>query len=142
MLRSCRQAAHLFIGQHDFTHFANLGNPDPNPVKTIRHFDILPNEHGFVFQVEGSGFMYKMVSLSTLFVLLLPTVKRPSKQCTSAIGLCCSTPAAFLVLFAMAVCVTIVPRAQQVVQRQQTMSLRMPYLCCMPTCLCLSELCW
>lgn len=56
-----RQAAFLFIGQHDFTHFANSGNPDPNPVKTIRCFDILPNEHGFVFQVEGSGFMYKMV---------------------------------------------------------------------------------
>ncbi|DBA69830.1 TPA: hypothetical protein ACH3X2_012548 [Trebouxia sp. C0005] len=56
-----RQAADLFIGQHDFTHFANLGNPDPNPVKTIRRFDILPNEHGFVFQVEGNGFLYKMV---------------------------------------------------------------------------------
>ncbi len=85
VLRSCRQAADLFIGQHDFTHFANLGNPDPNPVKTIRRFDILPNEYGFVFQVEGSGFMYKMVYLSTLVLLLLPTVI--SKQCKRALVL-------------------------------------------------------
>lgn len=56
-----RQAAKLFIGQHDFTHFANVGNPDPSPVKTIRRFEVLPSDTGFVFQVEGSGFMYKMV---------------------------------------------------------------------------------
>jgi len=61
----CRQAAQLFIGQHDFTHFANLGNPDPNPVKTIRRLDVLQVDTGFVFQVEGSGFMYKMVRLQT-----------------------------------------------------------------------------
>ena len=57
-----RQAAQQFIGQHDFSHFANVGNPDPNPMKTVKRVDILPTETGFVFQVEGGGFMYKMVS--------------------------------------------------------------------------------
>ena len=60
----CRDAAQFFVGEHDFTHFANSGNPDPNPMKTIKRFDILPTENGVVFQVEGSGFMYKMVCLS------------------------------------------------------------------------------
>ena len=51
----------MFVGQHDFTHFASQGNPDPNPVKTIYRFDVLPDANGYVFQVEGSGFLYKMV---------------------------------------------------------------------------------
>ena len=57
----CREAAQLFVGQHDFTHFASQGNPDPNPIKTIYHFDVLQDSDGCVFQVDGSGFMYKMV---------------------------------------------------------------------------------
>ncbi|KAL3161932.1 hypothetical protein ABBQ38_009014 [Trebouxia sp. C0009 RCD-2024] len=56
-----RQTAETLVGQYDYTHFASLGNPDPNPIKTIHRFDILRDTDGYVFQVEGSGFMYKMV---------------------------------------------------------------------------------
>ena len=48
------------------------------------------------------------------------------QKCTSVIGLHGSIPAAFLVLFAVVDCVPIVPHAHQVLQRQQTPSLRMP----------------
>lgn len=67
----CRQTAETLVGQYDYTHFASLGNPDPNPIKTIHRFDILRDTDGYVFQVEGSGFMYKMVWPSTLPCLLL-----------------------------------------------------------------------
>ena len=56
----------MLVGQHDFTHFASQGNPDPNPVKTIHRFDVLQDANGYVFQVEGSGFLYKMVCLQSL----------------------------------------------------------------------------
>ena len=56
----------MFVGQHDYTHFASQGNPDPISIKTIHRFDVLQDTDGFVFQVEGSGFMYKMVCLSIL----------------------------------------------------------------------------
>ncbi len=64
------------------------------------------------------------------------------QKCSSVIGLYRSIPAALLVLFAMADCVPIVPHARQVMQRQHKMSLRVPHLCCMLMCLCLSELYW
>lgn len=60
----------MLVGQHDFTHFASQGNPDPNPVKTIHHFDVLQDADGYVFQVEGSGFLYKMVYLIMLQVVI------------------------------------------------------------------------
>ena len=49
------------MGRHDFTHFANIGEANYNPLKTITRLDVLADEHGYVFQVEGSGFLYKMV---------------------------------------------------------------------------------
>ena len=49
------------MGRHDFTHFANVTEAHQSPLKTITRFDVLLDEHGFEFQVEGSGFLYKMV---------------------------------------------------------------------------------
>ncbi|MCJ1368733.1 hypothetical protein MMC16_007878, partial [Acarospora aff. strigata] len=55
-----REAALMLVGQHDYTHFASSGNPDPSPIKTIYRLEVLQDTDGYVFQVEGSGFMYKM----------------------------------------------------------------------------------
>ena len=60
----------MLVGQHDYTHFASSGNPDPSPIKTIYRLEVLQDTDGYVFQVEGSGFMYKMVCLIVLPVTL------------------------------------------------------------------------
>ena len=67
-----REAAQLFVGKHDFTHFANVSEANQNPVKTITRFDVIVDDDGYVFQVEGHGFLYKMVCLH--FALLAHSV--------------------------------------------------------------------
>ena len=58
----CRQAAQLFLGRHDFTQFANAGAPGVDPHKTLTRFDVVaagPDQ--LRFEVEGSGFLHRMV---------------------------------------------------------------------------------
>ncbi len=76
-----RAAAHLFVGQHDFTQFSNV-NPDGSlrdPNKTIFRFDVVDIEDGLRFEVSGSGFLYKQVS-----ALLSPCVF--AAQCVTCIN--------------------------------------------------------
>lgn len=58
-----RQVAALFRGTHDFRQFANLSpsNEWRNPVKTLTRFDVVDTPTGFDFEIEGNGFLYKMV---------------------------------------------------------------------------------
>ncbi len=48
-------------GEHDFSSFANVGSTPSEPVRTMYSLEIV--EHGpfLIFQVHGSGFLYKMV---------------------------------------------------------------------------------
>lgn len=59
-----REAAQCFVGVHDFTSFANeasAGSAARDPVRHLYRLDIIPEEHGFRFEFEGEGFLYKMV---------------------------------------------------------------------------------
>ncbi|KAL8167374.1 LOW QUALITY PROTEIN: hypothetical protein V2J09_008873 [Rumex salicifolius] len=64
-LNTCvmREAAMFFVGEHNFSSFANAIRNDRirDPVKSIHRFDI--NEMGDLLQleVEGSGFLYRQV---------------------------------------------------------------------------------
>eukprot|EP00192_Tetraselmis_astigmatica_P015128 CAMPEP_0117660208 /NCGR_PEP_ID=MMETSP0804-20121206/6846_1 /TAXON_ID=1074897 /ORGANISM="Tetraselmis astigmatica, Strain CCMP880" /LENGTH=162 /DNA_ID=CAMNT_0005466923 /DNA_START=267 /DNA_END=755 /DNA_ORIENTATION=- len=60
------RAAQEFIGTHDFTHFSNnpsVGREGICPIKNIRRFDLAhgPGQSILQLEVEGSGFLYKMV---------------------------------------------------------------------------------
>lgn len=58
------EAAALFVGEHDFTSFANEpqgGSVVKNPVRTINRLDVFPIEGGVRLEFEGNGFLYKMV---------------------------------------------------------------------------------
>lgn len=59
-----KKAAHLFIGTHDFTSFANekhAGSAAKNPVRTLYRLDVIEIENGVRLEFEGDGFLYKMV---------------------------------------------------------------------------------
>ena len=61
-----REAAALLVGRHDFRRFtARLGQRDANTVRTIRRIAIARRGPLITFNVEGDGFLYKMVRLLT-----------------------------------------------------------------------------
>jgi tRNA pseudouridine38-40 synthase len=63
-LEKMKEAAHHFIGTHDFTTFANeasKGSAAKNPVRTITRLDICHEPGGIRLEFEGDGFLYKMV---------------------------------------------------------------------------------
>ena len=61
---SLREAAELFLGEHDFTTFANeahSGVAAIDPIRTLKRLDIIPEEGGVCLEFEADGFLYKMV---------------------------------------------------------------------------------
>jgi tRNA pseudouridine38-40 synthase len=62
-LAAMRQAAACLRGRHDFASFAsNPGYPRKRgTVRTLHHVHLLARPDGFVFVVQGGGFLYNMV---------------------------------------------------------------------------------
>ena len=60
---SMRAAARALTGTHDFTAYsASHGKEnDPNPVKTISRMQVVQKGNHLRLDVEGSGFLYRMV---------------------------------------------------------------------------------
>jgi tRNA pseudouridine38-40 synthase len=57
-----KKAALNFIGEKDFTSFANEGGSHFNPVRHLKRLDILEECGGEIrLEFEGNGFLYKMV---------------------------------------------------------------------------------
>ena len=57
-------AAKDFLGQHDFASFsANRGTPVTDTVRTIRHIQLRHSGPRISIDIEGDGFLYKMVRL-------------------------------------------------------------------------------
>ncbi|NBB78659.1 MAG: tRNA pseudouridine(38-40) synthase TruA [Verrucomicrobia bacterium] len=62
-LAQMRVAAACLVGTHDFTAYsASHGKDnDPNPVKTVTRLDVKQRGKHVHLEVEGSGFLYRMV---------------------------------------------------------------------------------
>jgi tRNA pseudouridine38-40 synthase len=59
-----KEAPHHFVGEHDFTSFANeahAGSAAKNPVRNLYRLDVVEEDGGVRLEFEGSGFLYKMV---------------------------------------------------------------------------------
>ncbi|WP_458119006.1 tRNA pseudouridine(38-40) synthase TruA [Paenibacillus sp. Z6-24] len=56
-----RQAAAHFIGEHDFTAYANAKSKKKDSVRTIYTLDIQEKDGFIEFRVQGNGFLYNMV---------------------------------------------------------------------------------
>ncbi len=75
-----RKAARLFVGEHDFTSFANeahSGSASQNAVRTMRRLDIVDQPGGVRLEFEADGFLYKMVRNITGTLLEVARGKRP-----------------------------------------------------------------
>ncbi len=60
-LKSC---ANLFIGRHDFVNFtANRGKPVESTIRTIRSVRVRQFSGLLTIEVEGDGFLYRMVRM-------------------------------------------------------------------------------
>lgn len=63
-IEGLQQAAKHFVGEHDFTSFANeahQGSAANNPVRTLYRLDVFEKENGIRLEFEANGFLYKMV---------------------------------------------------------------------------------
>lgn len=56
-----KEACTKFIGEHDFTTFANVGSSVKTSVRHITRLDCIEQAGGFRLEFEGTGFLYKMV---------------------------------------------------------------------------------
>lgn len=59
-----KEASKVFIGTHDFrafAHQADKGCAKNKPIKTIYRFDWTPISDGYRIEIEGNGFLHKMV---------------------------------------------------------------------------------
>jgi len=63
-LERMRQAVPFFLGEHDFTSFANeahSGVAAHDPIRTMKRLDIVQEAGGIYLEFEADGFLYKMV---------------------------------------------------------------------------------
>ena len=59
-----KTAAKDFLGKHDFASFAaNRGAPVADAIRTVRHISVYHAGPRITIEVEGDGFLYKMVRL-------------------------------------------------------------------------------
>jgi tRNA pseudouridine38-40 synthase len=57
-----REAAGVLLGKHDFRAFyANDRIGKRDPVREIKRIEIIEKDNTLIFEIEGSGFLYKMV---------------------------------------------------------------------------------
>lgn len=80
--RALRDAAAPLVGTHDFSAFANASRDASargkrDPTRTIFRFDVVELERGLVrLEVEGNGFLYRMVRNMVGAVLMAATKDR------------------------------------------------------------------
>lgn len=58
-------ACKLIEGEHDFKAFMASGSAVQDTVRTVYNANIIDNMPNIVFEIEGNGFLYKMVRLLT-----------------------------------------------------------------------------
>jgi tRNA pseudouridine38-40 synthase len=78
-LHLLEEACKRFVGEHDFSSFANSqhhGACSKNPVRTIYRLDAVKTTSGVRLEFEGNGFLYKMVRNIVGMLLEVSTGKR------------------------------------------------------------------
>ncbi|XP_064945263.1 uncharacterized protein LOC135596920 isoform X3 [Musa acuminata AAA Group] len=73
-----REAAAYFVGNHDFSSFANASHNDRlgNPVKEIFRFDITELDALLLLEVEGTGFLFRQVRNMVILIQQLVILRK------------------------------------------------------------------
>ncbi len=72
-----REAMQKFIGTHDFRSFTNEGSSaNENTTRTIKRFEMKEQDGGIRLEIEGNGFLYKMVRNIVGLLLEIASGKR------------------------------------------------------------------
>lgn len=58
-----REAANLFIGEHDFVNFRATGSSAKTTVRRIDEFSIIKKNDEIIFETCGNGYLYNMVRI-------------------------------------------------------------------------------
>ena len=85
-LCAMRQAAELFLGQHDFSAFCANKRMKKSTVRYIQSFDIRANENEVIFTVTGNGFLHHMVRIMVGTLLEVGRGERQPDSITSLYG--------------------------------------------------------
>ena len=64
-LDQMREAAQLFVGEHDFAGFCSAGYSGKSTVRTIYRSDVVREGDLITYTVTGNGFLYNMVRIIT-----------------------------------------------------------------------------
>ena len=75
-LAKMNEAAHHFIGTHDFTGFCSQKTEVESKVRTLYQSEVVQTEAGFDYVVTGSGFLYNMVRVLVAFLIEVGKGKR------------------------------------------------------------------
>ena len=60
-INAMREAAHLFVGEHDFKAYCASGSQVKTTVRTIHSLEVLNDGQTIAIEVCGNGFLYNMV---------------------------------------------------------------------------------
>lgn len=60
-MEAMRQAASIFLGEHDFSAFRSSQCQSPTPIKTLRKLNIQRNGQYWLFEFEANAFLHHMV---------------------------------------------------------------------------------
>lgn len=77
------EGANQFVGQKDFTSFANSaaeGSASRGAIRHLKRLQIVPQEGGVRLEFEGDGFLYKMVRNIVGTLLEVASTRRPVDQ--------------------------------------------------------------
>lgn len=56
-----QKGAKLFLGEHNFSNFRNMGSENGNPIRKIIKSELRKENENIYFNIAGNGFLYHMV---------------------------------------------------------------------------------
>lgn len=80
-----KEAAALFVGEHDFAAFCSAGSTVTDTVRTIYSLEVYEEKDELIIRVNGNGFLYNMVRIIAGTLLHVGCGRMSVEECRAAI---------------------------------------------------------